>query len=102
MSVTKTVSLTRFAAVQPRGRERRGEIIEHLRRLRSKVALADDLAGAVDRGLAGDEDEAAGADFDHLRVARRRAQFGRVDAFGRGGAFIAHGGFPVCRISRAA
>lgn len=47
-----------------------------LLRPRGKVVSADHIAVAVDRGLAGDEDEAAGGDVDDLGIARRCAEFG--------------------------
>ena len=58
---------------------------KHLIGLGGEIILADDIAGHVKRGLAGDEDDAAAADLDHLRITRRGAEFGRIDAddFGR-------------------
>jgi hypothetical protein len=54
--------------------------MEHLRRLRGKIALADDIAVAIEGGLAGDEDDPTGGYLNNLRITRRRAELGRIDA----------------------
>jgi hypothetical protein len=41
---------------------------------------ADHIAVAIERGLAGDEDDAPRLYLDDLRVAGRRSEFGRIDA----------------------
>ena len=70
------------------GLQRDRKVVEHLRRLRGKIASADDIAGAIERGLAGDEDDPAGGDIDDLRIAGRRAEFRRIDT-GDGGRGVA-------------
>ncbi len=65
--------------------QRHAEIVKHLRRLCRKIGLADHMAAGIERGLAGDEDDPAGADLDDLRIARRGAELGRIDAGNRGG-----------------
>jgi hypothetical protein len=54
------------------------------------VPLADQAAVSVEGGLPGDEYDAPGANFDHLRIARRLAELGRVVAPDRSGRFAAH------------
>lgn len=56
------------------------QVAEHLVSLRGKIVLADQITIAIESGLAGDEDDAAGADLDDLRIARRRAELGRIEA----------------------
>src|SRR5258708_9185935 len=61
------------------------DVLEHLRRLRGDVALADERAGLLDGDLTGDEDEALAGRHDRdVRVqahrggdARRVAELGR-------------------------
>ena len=60
--------------------------------------LYDDPARAVDAALAM---EAAGADIDDLRIARRDAEFGRIDANDRRCCVRCHGGNPCCCHRRA-
>ena len=48
-----------------------------------EIILADQIAIGVHSGLAGNEDDAAGHDLDDLRITRRRAEFGRIDAVDR-------------------
>ena len=66
MSVRNTVSFTRWAGVHPLCLQRSGEVAKHLRRLGFKIILADHIAVPIERGLAGNEDEAASADLDDL------------------------------------
>jgi hypothetical protein len=56
--------------------------------------LADDIAVFIERGLSCDEDDAAGADVDDLRIAGRGAEFGRVDPDDRRRGVACHSGDP--------
>ena len=76
MSVRNTVSFTRLAAVHPLAVQRHREVCKHLLRLCGEIMPADHIAVAVERGLAGDEDDTACADLDDLGIARRRAESG--------------------------
>ena len=70
------------------------EVAEDLGGLGGEVAPADELPLAVEGGLARDGDDAARPDLDDLRVARRRAEFGRVDAPDRA-CLVAHVSPPI-------
>jgi hypothetical protein len=86
MSVRNTVSFTRLVAVHPlacRAPARlqgHGEIAKHLSCLRGEIILANQIAVVIERGQAGNEDNAAGADVDNLGIAGRCAEFRRIDA----------------------
>ncbi len=60
------MSLTRCGRRASAGGERYAEIAKHLIRLGGEIVSADDLAGHIERGLACDEDHAAGVDLHHL------------------------------------
>src|ERR1700730_72055 len=81
------------------GLQRDREIVEHLRRLGGKIASADDIAVAIERGLTGDEDDPAGGYLNDLRIARRCAEFRRIDAGDGGGFFAWHSGGPSFGLS---
>jgi hypothetical protein len=47
-------------------------VLEHLLGLRGKIILANDIAIRIDGGLACNEENAVGCDFDDLRIAWAR------------------------------
>ncbi len=55
-------------------------IAKHLFGLGREIMLAHHVAVAVECGLPRYENDPARADFDHLRIAGRRAEFGRIAA----------------------
>src|SRR6266481_2474941 len=59
------------------------EVAKHLRRLGGKIILAHQIPIPIERGLPRDEYHATSADLDYLRIAGRRAEFGRIDAGNR-------------------
>jgi hypothetical protein len=58
--------------------QRNIQVLEYLCRLSGKIALADDVAVAIKRSLAGDENDATAANLYDLRKPRRLAKFGRL------------------------
>src|SRR5262249_35466852 len=63
------------------------EIAEGLLSLGTDVVLANDVALGIERDLPGDVDRPPGWDVDHVRVAARRRETGRI---GKGR--VGHGG----------
>jgi hypothetical protein len=59
--------------------QRHFEVGEYLGCLCAKIILADHVAVMVEGGLAGNENDAAGANIDDLGVTGRCAEFGRID-----------------------
>src|SRR5271168_4933405 len=62
----------------------RPQIEEHLGGLRRKIVLSDQSAVPIEGGLACYYDETTCANLHDLRIAGRRAEFGRIDAPNRG------------------
>jgi hypothetical protein len=54
------------------------QISEYLRRLRSKITIANEFAFFVKRSLTRDEDDATGANVDNLGITGWRAKFRRI------------------------
>jgi hypothetical protein len=61
--------------------QRNVQVFEYLRCLPCKIAFADNVAVAIKRSLAGDENNASAANLHHLRIAWRDAKLGRVNPF---------------------
>src|ERR1700722_3578428 len=72
------------------------QVLEYPLGLRSKIALADKIAVAIERRLAGDENDAARAHIHDLRVAGRRAELRWIDPPNR--TCVRHRCTPCCLV----
>ena len=87
---TKTVSLIKFAAVQPTDRSATVRFSNTCAACCAKLPLPTTSPLSIKRSLAGDKNNARAANLQHLRIARRRAEFGRVNPFDSNRCLIRH------------